>query len=1572
MNPSDKNNLWIVSPKIKCAHTAFVACVLLLLSHFAIIGCGPLTTDPQSGIPLDDSSADSRPEKVWPVERTLVSNEVNCIAADANNVWIATARGVSRWERQQDQWLHYTMEDGLANDMVNAVAVDGQWVWFATDEGVSRYDIQTDTFATFRTIDGLASDQVSSIAIDGNYVWFGTSEGLNRYDKTIDSWAVRTRKDGLVSKIITTIAVEPEYVWVGTDREINPDPHGWDEDPRFSRGGVSRYHRDTDSWNNYTKSDGLIDSEIATIAVDDNSVWFGTQDEGVSQYNQVDQTFIKTYTKTDLLKSNMITSIRSDGFQVWFGTANAGVHRFIKPVNTWVHYTKADGLSSNHVSWITTQGDDVWFASKEDGISRFDKVTGEWTIYKQADFLADNDVRDITRDADGNLWVATVAGISVYVPQTRTWEIISKEDGLPTPYITSISISSQQSSMLRSENNQQDGIESSEASLPTAIWIGSDRGIGTRTSVGTEWVFHTPPQAATQGEAFVTAIDADPTQSNSAIWIGTSLGPAMYDPTSQEWTQLALPDAPKNPLIVSVLAHKENVWFGGAEGVWRYSIANKKMHPAADGLPNPYVSALLLTGEEEKEDTLWAGTRRGLARYDNTRQRWVPLSFNKQLPSPNVTALAFGDDILWIGTPKGLGSYTIASDTWNSLSNVPYNIRDILCDTAATLWLATDIGLVEYHHHEKAKNVDRDVIEDGATEKHSKTLGKHPSKNTHLTEPQGNIKTGQSGESSETVVRNVMEDGSTEKDSKTPIHLTEPQGNIKITEPQGNIKTGQSGESSETVVRNVMEDGSTEKDLKTSTHLIEPQGNIKTGQSGESSETVVRNVMEDGSTEKDLKTSIHLIEPQGNIKIHQSRPMREPFLETRVSHIKFDGDYIWFNNWRASPNGSIVRFHRPTETWRRFTRLDILQSTQKRSMTFIRWTYVDTDAVWFTTDYGVLRYDKMADTWQHFTTEDGLSTDDVNKIAVSEQSVWVIPMIGLELNHYSKATGTWAVVEEEGHREIETIKSLGVDGPNVWFASGRGLTRYNEITREWKNFGPRDGLAGRGAEWITVDDDFIWVARSEWDRGSNRPLSRFDKKTKKWTTFSTNDVLAAKTIRRIIAAENDVWILYRPWDDAGVTRYDRRTKEWTTIRSGRGTLELAADDDYLWLAAPNEGLRRFHFASGTWETFKDIKGLLHNHVGEYGLAVDEDYVWVGTLRGLSRYDKQKESWTPLTALPTLIGRTVRTVDTDERFVWVGTDKGMSRYDKVLGNWKNYRQEGGSENIETHGGHWHRHGRKKKDSLSDNVVSSIVTDEQYVWVGTRDGANRFDKIALQWDQYKTHHGLPANNVTSVSSDGDSIWVGTNSGIGKYPRTADDLNAWITYTSGTEIQPSAVSKEFAESLVTDQIWCITASKRHVWVGTRRGVSKYDIGRDIWQTITVDDGLASDEVSCIAIDGDNVWFGSDRGVTLYNEETKVWAAYTTEDGLASNKVTTIGVDGAEVWIGTYNAGVSRFDQLANSWTTYTRDNGLAHNGILSMSIDSKYVWFGTYRGLSRFDKRTGIWTVFTEVYGPEDILR
>ena len=99
--PSDKNTLRIESSTSKCAYTVSVVYALLFFPLLVIIGCGPLTTDPQSGVPLENSGVDSRSEKRWPVKRTLISNEVNCIAADSENVWIATARGVSRWERHR-------------------------------------------------------------------------------------------------------------------------------------------------------------------------------------------------------------------------------------------------------------------------------------------------------------------------------------------------------------------------------------------------------------------------------------------------------------------------------------------------------------------------------------------------------------------------------------------------------------------------------------------------------------------------------------------------------------------------------------------------------------------------------------------------------------------------------------------------------------------------------------------------------------------------------------------------------------------------------------------------------------------------------------------------------------------------------------------------------------------------------------------------------------------------------------------------------------------------------------------------------------------------------------------------------------------------------------------------------------------------------------------------------------------------------------------------------------------------------------------------------------------------------
>lgn len=52
-----------------------------------------------------------------------------------------------------------------------------------------------------------------------------------------------------------------------------------------------------------------------------------------------------------------------------------------------------------------------------------------------------------------------------------------------------------------------------------------------------------------------------------------------------------------------------------------------------------------------------------------------------------------------------------------------------------------EVELRDGYFSQDPRCVARNVVEGGYTERNVNSLGKHPSKNTHLTEPQGKLKT---------------------------------------------------------------------------------------------------------------------------------------------------------------------------------------------------------------------------------------------------------------------------------------------------------------------------------------------------------------------------------------------------------------------------------------------------------------------------------------------------------------------------------------------------------------------------------------------------------------------------------------------------------------------------------------------------------------------------------------------------------------------------------------------------------------------------------------------------------------
>ncbi len=210
--------------------------------------------------------------------------------------------------------------------------------------------------------------------------------------------------------------------------------------------------------------------------------------------------------------------------------------------------------------------------------------------------------------------------------------------------------------------------------------------------------------------------------------------------------------------------------------------------------------------------------------------------------------------------------------------------------------------------------------------------------------------------------------------------------------------------------------------------------------------------------------------------------------------------------------------------------------------------------------------------------------------------------------------------------------------------------------------------------------------------------------------------------------------------------------------------------------------------------------------------------------------------------------------------------------------------------------------------------------------------------------------------------------------------------------------------------------------LWLGTSKGIVRWDMSGGGYKKITAQNGLLSDYVYAMLIDSSGgKWFAtanlgsavSSGGVSYFDGES--FTNYTTANGLASNKVRAIAQDrNGAIWIGT-DAGVSKFENLkwtnydlkkthdfatvtdlyfdkdGQLWiglmpktdyenqtggvvrfdpvkpTVYLKKNGLNSNSVKSIKADpSGQLWFSTGKGLSILDPVTNVWRTITKKDG------
>jgi signal transduction histidine kinase/CheY-like chemotaxis protein/ligand-binding sensor domain-containing protein len=301
------------------------------------------------------------------------------------------------------------------------------------------------------------------------------------------------------------------------------------------------------------------------------------------------------------------------------------------------------------------------------------------------------------------------------------------------------------------------------------------------------------------------------------------------------------------------------------------------------------------------------------------------------------------------------------------------------------------------------------------------------------------------------------------------------------------------------------------------------------------------------------------------------------------------------------------------------------------------------------------------------------------------------------------------------------------------------------------------------------------------------------------------------------------------------------------------------------------------------------------------------------------------------------------------FMWIGTRNGLNRYD-------------GYKFIV------YRYDSKDEHSLSNNMVNDLVEDaDGNVWIATPNGLNRYDRKTATFTRFihdaHNSNSLASNVINRLAFDNNGVlWIATQvDGLDCF-----DLKKkqFIHHTHSAAIA-GAVSDNNIRTVYKD-------SHGHIWAGTASGgLNLYDPKTNSFTSYKFYDPktheLIGENVISIVENGDHeLWIGTQEdGLYLFNEQNGTFKQFKYEENntnsISSNTIYCMQKDEAvNLCIGTENGGLSLFDIKNNRFYRYANDevdgNSIEGNSIYGICRDRLgNMWLGAFSGGINLFKRS-----------------
>lgn len=380
----------------------------------------------------------------------------------------------------------------------------------------------------------------------------------------------------------------------------------------------------------------------------------------------------------------------------------------------------------------------------------------------------------------------------------------------------------------------------------------------------------------------------------------------------------------------------------------------------------------------------------------------------------------------------------------------------------------------------------------------------------------------------------------------------------------------------------------------------------------------------------------------------------------------------------------------------------------------------------------------------------------------------------------------------------------------------------------------------------------------------------------------------------------------------------------------------------------------YNYFAPVFQEISIADGLSNNRISQI-IQDTTGYIWIGTLKGLNRYDGYEfKRYISLPEDSQSLSSSVITslfVDRSGK-LWVGTEGGgLNAFEETKNKFIRYLND--PDNPQT---------------IISNWVNCITEDrEKNLWIGTRGGISVFNtiknKFIASYRKGRQSGDLKSDYVKSIKTDSRGIiWIATFDG-GLY-RYDDQRNRFISY------QHSSNESDYKKKNKLSSI-CIDRNDV-IWVGSYgRGLGVFNFREDKVE-FPVDRepfiSLYDKKILSLMEDREgNLWIGEEgSGVYIYLAKQDTVLHYSRQLSDPTNmkyfSINNIYEDRTGViWIGTSFAGISKTDLMPRKFRHYQNYSNNGHFGLYNdvngIYVDTfNHVWASGVEGLSYINQKTG----------------